>query len=84
MPAKIKMNKNVVLKNLKKNILAAAAPVSFVGEIPEVEIQGYGQEHQDHVDPLSSQEDHLDKDQIKVNNQQSTPEDLSNLCLGVL
>ena len=64
MPAKIKMNKNVVLKTLK--IALAAAPVYMRYEIPEVEIQGNGQEHQDHVDPLSSQEDHLDKDQSQL------------------
>ena len=60
MPAKIKMNKNVVLKNLK--LLFAAAAVSCIStilDIPEVEIQGDGEEHQDHVDPLSSQEDDL-------------------------
>ena len=35
-------------------------------EIPEVEVQGDGQEHQDHVDPLSSSVDHLDKDKSQL------------------
>ena len=60
MPAKIRMNKNVVLKTLKI-LFAAAVSCIYCRErdIPEVEIQGDRQEHQDHVDPLSSQEDHL-------------------------
>ena len=61
MPAKIKMNKNVVLKNLKL-LFATHVNYSRFLDIPEVEIQGDGEEHQNHVDPLSSQEDHLNKE----------------------
>ena len=62
MPAKIKMNKNVVLKNLKLLFAADVSCIWTILDIPEVEIQGDGEEHQDHVDPLSSQEDNLDKE----------------------